>query len=453
MYPQIAVAETCSIYDAAVRRRIAGSLSIVAAKAADAVSRPVPVSLAVLVSLAAPVSLAALVGALAALAGCGHTAAMPAPAASPTAAAGAASNDTGQVVIAADVGSPYLIALWSVYGGALADAAEKAGHDDYAGEVAARALLADRWKELRAERQLHDAYLDRLLEVRDAGFIGEYVLAFLARPGWTVSGSELSRLNFAAFKTWAASHLPQDHRAIMPVTIRVRVPSTTQAPGSRLGGTQINPAQTPCATLQPAIDRAVSDWDVEARALVSVPLSITLAEQRLPSLALLAGDPRARRDGVVFVAPKAEEILFVAGFCAVDRADWPTAERMLRRAVEISPANANVRGELVQTLMMEKRPDDADRELDVALSLVDSPCTTAMLWRKRGYILFDRGKLVDSYRAYARSLDFDPQNDIATSEMSLIVATLHRAGTYDDKVLAPFIPPPSGKMRVTNCPR
>ena len=37
--------------------------------------------------------------------------------------------------------------------------------------------------------------------------------------------------------------------------------------------------------------------------------------------------------------------------------------------------------------------------------------------------------------------------------MNLIVTTLQRAGTYDEKVLAPLIAPASGKMHVTNCPR
>ena len=322
--------------------------------------------------------------------------------------------------------------------------------------MSARALLADRWKELRAnsEKQLHDPYLDLLVEVRDAGFIGEYVLAFLARPGWTVSGDELARLNAAAFKTWAASHLPKDHRAVTAATVRLRGLAPAPIPGSHLPSTtDINPAETPCANLQPAIDRAVADWDREARALPSVALSIELAEQTLPSLERLSRDPRARRDGVVFVSPSALEILFDAGFCAVDRGDWPTAEKMLRRAVELSPANANVRGELVQTLIMQKRPDEADSQLEIALAFSDSPCQTAMLWRKRAYILFDRGKLVDSYRAYARSLEFDPQSELARSEMNLIVTTLQRAGTYDEKVLAPLIAPASGKMHVTNCPR
>ena len=173
----------------------------------------------------------------------------------------------------------------------------------------------------------------------------------------------------------------------------------------------------------------------------------------LPALARMAGEPRARRDGVVITSPMVVEVLFDAGFCAVERGDLATADKMLRRAVALSPGNANVRGELVQTLIMQKRLDEADAELEIALALADSPCHAAMLWRKRGYILFDRGKLVDSYRAYARSLEFDPQSELAHSEMNLIVATLHRAGTYDEKVLAPLIVPGSGKLRVLNCPR
>ncbi|HVV50641.1 MAG TPA: tetratricopeptide repeat protein, partial [Polyangia bacterium] len=141
------------------------------------------------------------------------------------------------------------------------------------------------------------------------------------------------------------------------------------------------------------------------------------------------------------------------GFCAVDRGDWTAAEAALRRAVDLAPANANVRGELVQTLIMEKRPDDADAQLDVALEVAGSACLQGMLWRKRGYILFDRGKLVDSYRAYARSLELDPGSELARGEMSLIVATLRQAGSYDEKVLAPLVAPASTKMRVTDCPR
>jgi hypothetical protein len=384
----------------------------------------------------APLSLPTL--ALATLAGCAHTAAPPAD----------------SVVVSADVGPPDVLAAWSVYGLALAAEADKTGTDDFGTEVTARGVLADTWKETQAGKHLADAYLDLLVTVRDAGFMREYVLAYLASPGWTLSGDDLARLEVDKWSSWAGAHLPKDHRALTPVTVRVEGRQPAPIPGADLPAPgEIDLAHTPCANLQPAIDRALGTWEREERALHRMPLSIPLAKQVLPTLAKLSRDSRARRDGVVLVSPMALEVVFDAGFCAVDRGDWAAAEKLLRHAVALSPAAANVRGELVQTLIMQKRPDDADAELDVALEFADSDCQRAMLWRKRGYILFDRGKLVDSYRAYARSLDFDPGNELARSEMGLIVATLRRAGTYDQKVLAPLVAPASGKMRVTNCPR
>jgi hypothetical protein len=389
---------------------------------------------------------------LAALAGCGHAGVAPAPtpAAAPTARTDAA-RASGDITVDVGIGPPELIGLWSAYGMALAVAADKAGHDDFAGELSARLLLADGWKTDRVQNHLHDPYLDTLADVRDAGFMAEYVLAFLTRPGWTISPDHLAALNFTGWKSWAAVHLPKDHEPVTRVSLEMKRGPT---PGLHLPTSdQINPARTPCANLQPALERAVADWDREERGLGQLALSVPRPEQVLPALSRVAGDPRARRDGVVFASPTVVELLFDAGFCAVDRGDLGSADKLLRRAVALSPGNANVRGELVQTLIMEKRLDEADAQLEIALELADSPCHAAMLWRKRGYILFDRGKLVDSYRAYAHSLEFDPQSELAHSEMSLIVATLHRAGTYDEKILAPLIEPGSGKLRVLNCPR
>ena len=173
--------------------------------------------------------------------------------------------------------------------------------------------------------------------------------------------------------------------------------------------------------------------------------------QLLPAFERLAGDARAQRAGVALVSPKVANTIFVAGFCAVERGALPDAERHLRRAVALSPGNANVRGELVQTLIVEKKLDEADAELDVALAVATSQCHIARLWRKRGYILFDRGKLVDSYHAYAHSLEYDPKSAIARSEMQLIVAQLRQAGSYDEKALQDLTPLPPGKLTVIDC--
>ncbi len=382
----------------------------------------------------------------AALTGCAHSAGPP-----PAAGANPAPVDS-QVIVSTDVGSPEVIVAWSVYGGFVANDAERTGRDEYATEVTARGALADEWKKLRASKPQRDAYLDLLAEVRDAGFIREYALAYLAQPGWTLSGEDLAGLALDKWVSWQAAHVPKDHRALTLVTVRVRGSRPAAVPGMDLPAVgEVNPMKTPCVTLQPALERALGDWDREARALRAVPLSIQDPAQLVPALARLGGDPRARRDGVVLVSPRALETVFDAGFCAVDRGDWPAAEALLRRAVELSPASANVRGELVQTLIMEKRLDDADAQLDIALGYADSDCRRALLWRKRGYILFDRHKLVDSYRAYARSLELDPQSEIARNEMNLIVGLMRRAGTYDEKALAPAVVAVPGKMQVTNC--
>jgi tetratricopeptide (TPR) repeat protein len=38
-------------------------------------------------------------------------------------------------------------------------------------------------------------------------------------------------------------------------------------------------------------------------------------------------------------------------------------------------------------------------------------------WRKRGFLLFEQGKLKESFQAYQKSLEFDPGNKVAFSEL------------------------------------
>ena len=159
----------------------------------------------------------------------------------------------------------------------------------------------------------------------------------------------------------------------------------------------------------------------------------------------------------MFASSAVIEIVFYAGFCAVDREAWSDGERLLRQAIALAPLSAKAHSELVQTLIMQQRLDEADAELERAIAVSDSVCQTAILWRKRGYILFDRRKMVEAYRAYAKSLEFDPQSQLAHSEMQLITKLLQRAGTYDEKLLGQVIGPPGatvgpGKMTVANCP-
>jgi hypothetical protein len=393
------------------------------------------------------------------LAGCGHTTVGPAPTGTPPTAPAASVGGHGQIFVSADIGPPEIIALWSVYGLALADAAQKAGHDDFAGEVRARTVLADRWKESRTTARVHDPYLDTLADVRDAGFMSEYVLAFLTRQGWTVTGGDLSKLNITGFTTWAAQHLPRSHEAVTRVKIQLGAPARpTPIPGANLiAAGEVDPHHKSCAELRPLIDRAMDDWDRETKTLAALPLSVSARTQILPSLEVLARDPRARREGVVFASSAVIEIIFDAGFCAVDRGGWSDGERLLRQAIAIAPMSAKAHSELVQALIMQQKLDEADAELERAIAVSDSVCQTAILWRKRGYILFERREMVEAYRAYAKSLELDPQSALAHSEMQVITKLLHQAGSYDEKLLGQAMGPPgatvgSGKMTVANCP-
>ena len=223
---------------------------------------------------------------LAALAGCGHTTVGPTPAGAPATVPAASVGGGGQIFVSADIGPPEIIALWSVYGVALADAAQKAGHDDFAGEVKARTFLADRWKESRATARVHDPYLDILADVRDAGFMSEYVLAFLTRQGWTISGVELTKLNIPGFMTWAARHLPKSHEAVTRVRIAPRRPGRTNADPRRsaIPAGALDAEHASCAARRPAIDHALADWERETKTLGALPLSVSARTQILPSL-------------------------------------------------------------------------------------------------------------------------------------------------------------------------
>jgi tetratricopeptide (TPR) repeat protein len=371
-----------------------------------------------------------------------------APAAGPTTPA-AAGDKNSQLAIDERLtsGPPEVLGAWLEYGATLAAAQA----DDYVAELAARTALAESWKSQR-KPGARDAYLDALVAVRDAGFLREYVAVLLARPGWTIPGTELGAMNLDRFQPWAQKNLPQ-HEVATRVTFSVNGKTTPAVPGAGLPDSDaIDPQRVPCASSRAMIAGALRSWGDEERQLGHIPLAVSSPELWLPTLEWAVHDRRAREQGVVLVSTKVAEVVFVGGFCAVDGGALAEAEPLLRHAVALSPANPNVRGELIQTLIMLKRLDDADAELEAAIRLAgSSPCHLGMLWRKRGYILFDRGKLVDSYAAYAKSLQYDPGSDIPRKEMALIVNELRRSGGYDEKALKKYSPPPPGELRVTRC--
>ena len=81
-------------------------------------------------------------------------------------------------------------------------------------EFTARRLLLQAWHEQREELPgTTDAYLDDLAEVQAAGYLDEYVAAFLHRRNWVVPGD----LEVRAFRKWHLANL-HDHEPQTRIT-------------------------------------------------------------------------------------------------------------------------------------------------------------------------------------------------------------------------------------------
>jgi hypothetical protein len=82
--------------------------------------------------------------------------------------------------------------------------------DDFLIEYRAREMLANLWLESRESDEVEpDAYLDKLVEIADAGFLDEYVILVFAKPGWTVPLDYARDLDPAGFSDWWREHVAQ----------------------------------------------------------------------------------------------------------------------------------------------------------------------------------------------------------------------------------------------------
>jgi tetratricopeptide (TPR) repeat protein len=140
------------------------------------------------------------------------------------------------------------------------------------------------------------------------------------------------------------------------------------------------------------------------------------------------------------------------GFCEVDRKRYAESIGPLETAVALLPQLPSWRLELAKSLTMVKRFDEADELIQsvIAVSNMD-PCRLGMAWRSRGYLLFDRGELRDSFAAYRKSLEYDPNSSIARSELELLREELADLPEGDD-VPPHYEPPGVGNQVVKICP-
>jgi tetratricopeptide (TPR) repeat protein len=313
--------------------------------------------------------------------------------------------------------------------------------EDYEIELAARRMLASFWSSQQARgTAVANAYLDKLVEIDKAGFLEEYVLYFFVQPGWTVSAASLALIELEAFAAWGNANLGGiDHPTL--VAVESKSPQWPQAavqPGATLADPALFAATgNSCMNSTEELNAAGAQWTEESKALDGAPLAAAERSEFIYLASQLHNAEPFRTQGMVWVSDRPGRLTYLAGFCAVEAENFLDAEWWLRMATALKPLDAGIQTELVHVLIFEKRFDDADALIDQVMSTAKDPCDLAGVWRRRGYIRFEQGKMEDARAAYVESLEFDPGNNLALGELQLIDRILLENGA----VVPPAAPP------------
>ena len=111
---------------------------------------------------------------------------------------------------------------WMFYGMALKtwpiELEENGQPNLYKRELFARTKTAQIWQELKGNKAVtSDKYLDELVNIYEAGFMKEYVWAYIRKSSRIQSSLKLDK-----FKHWMFVNLP-DHKAIINTGIKVPI--------------------------------------------------------------------------------------------------------------------------------------------------------------------------------------------------------------------------------------
>jgi Flp pilus assembly protein TadD len=149
----------------------------------------------------------------------------------------------------------------------------------------------------------------------------------------------------------------------------------------------------------------------------------------------------------------AADLHYLLGFCAVERQDLGEAARALGASVRLNPLSPGARLELAHVLVLQRKLDDADQQVAGVLASTHDRCELGRAWRRRGYILVERGRLEEAWAAYQKSLEHDPGSKVAVDEMVFIAREIQRLGGSEARAFKPYQPPPGNPSRqvVTEC--
>lgn len=320
---------------------------------------------------------------------------------------------------------------------------------DYAIELKAHEMLLKLWKAHRHESSKPDPYLEMLLEIENAGLLEEYVLAVFGEPGWTVPPSVFPSFDWPQFQRWAEKHprfKPERLAAACSAKARLDAPSLpTSFPDPEL----LSPATHSCAQVEPGLAEAAARWQRVQPTLDGRALALAPKSSPMPALGWAFSHVADFPNGLRLVPISISMLLYYQGFCAIEANDFTLAESALRMGAELAPYDARIRLELAHVFVQQKNLPEAMAEIEAGLTYAQGKCQTALAWRKKGFVLFEEGKLADAYRAYQKSLDFDPASKVAVDEMLLLARNMSKSGGMPSDLKA-FQPPPSTTLR-TDC--
>lgn len=340
---------------------------------------------------------------------------------------------------------------WLVYatarGAALAELQQRQSSnrsaDDFLIEYRGREQLARFWQEARQDAETEaDAYLDKLVEIVEAGYLGEYVIFAFGRPGWTVPADYLGGFDPRAFGAWWQHNVGTMDSPTHALAELKSGPRWPDEPGATLPNPeQYYPTVAPCDESLRPMRAGVERWLSEAQQLDGEPVAAEDSAAFILQIAAVAGSEPYMSRGATWVLQRPADLAFLAGFCAIETADFELARDMLQVAVALQPLNGSARSELAHAFVSLGELDRADEIVAQMISLTDDPCLLGRAWRRRGFVRFEQGKLEEARQAYRTSLQFDPRSEVARSELELLDAEIVGHGGEPSNYTAPEIVP------------
>ena len=316
--------------------------------------------------------------------------------------------------------------------------------DDFYLELAAREAMLDVWAE---KHEAPDRDLDRLMAIRKAGFLPEFVVLVQSRPGWTIPAATVGTLRLEQFiAKFGGQYSTKRAVAVKPKGGKI-FPDVP-------GGDFPDPDHIPISpsTCRTAIDErraAWARWERLAPRLGGRPVSATSTQHLGRQLLAVKRDAEGRLPDVTWVSERVAHLAFLDGFCAVEAKDWKLALQMLERAAALDPDNPTPQLELSGALALSGQLEEGLRVTDRVIRTADDACSVGRAWRKRGYILIEMQQFAAARTAYEKSLKVDPGNPIALKELALIEKAMKQPGDWRTKP-APGQPAPE-QLTVTTC--